>query len=151
MKLAAVHAIADWPSSSCSDVVNDVHNVNNLKFGREYYSEARRPTLDFRGQCGCCQGCTSTAAWPARPLRTVLQAFALRIAPRTKLTQKLYATAKAIPSAWSSPRVFTPPCSVLPFRQRPKVSAEPILLGNDEAIDKLAWLNSTSHSMASRL
>ena len=37
MKLAAVHAIADLAKQPVPDVVNDVYNVNNLKFGRDYF------------------------------------------------------------------------------------------------------------------
>lgn len=54
MKLAAVYAIAELAKETVPEIVNIAYNKKNLSFGREYYSQAPRPAINFYcGSCSC--------------------------------------------------------------------------------------------------
>ncbi|MDD7318267.1 MAG: NADP-dependent malic enzyme [Prevotella sp.] len=141
MKMAAVHAIADLAKQPVPDVVNDVYKVNNLKFGREYFIP--KP-VDPRLISEVSAAVAKAAIESGVARRTIddweeyKNSLSVMLGLKTKLTQKIYATASAHPQRV----VFAE--AIHPTMLRAAVSAKseglcyPILLGNKERIRKLA-------------
>ncbi|KAA6343456.1 NADP-dependent malic enzyme [termite gut metagenome] len=141
MKLAAVQAIAGLAKQPVPDVVNEAYKVNNLAFGPEYFipkpvdprliTEVSTAVAKAAMQSGVAR--KSIEDWGAYHIRLrELMGY------ESKLTRQLYETARRLPQRV----VFAE--SIHPNMLRAAVEAKsegicyPILLGNDERIEKLA-------------
>ena len=141
MKLAAVHAIADLAKQPVPDVVNDVYNVNNLKFGRDYFIP--KP-VDPRLISEVSAAVAKAAIESGVARRTIenwdeyKRSLSVLLGQETKLTQKLYSTAKAHPQRVVFAEGIHPTMLRAAVQAKAEGICHPILLGNDEAIGKLA-------------
>lgn len=141
MKLAAVHAIADLAKQPVPDVVNDVYKVNNLTFGPLYFipkpvdprliTEVSAAVAKAAIDSGVAR--TGITDWNAykQQLRQLL-------GQETKLTQKLYDTARKHPQRVVFAEGLHPTMLKAAVQARAEGICMPILLGNDERIEKLA-------------
>ena len=141
MKMAAVRAIADLAKQPVPDVVNDVYKVNNLKFGRDYFipkpvdprliSEVSAAVAKAAIESGVAR-CT-IEDWDAYK-----HGLSLMLGQETKLTQKLYSTAAAHPQRVVFAEGIHPTMLRAAVQAKAEGICQPILLGNDERIRKLA-------------
>ena len=141
MKMAAVRAIADLAKQPVPDVVNDVYKVNNLKFGRDYFipkpvdprliSEVIAAVAKAAIESGVAR-CT-IEDWDAYK-----HGLSLMLGQETKLTQKLYSTAAAHPQRVVFAEGIHPTMLRAAVQAKAEGICQPILLGNDERIRKLA-------------
>lgn len=141
MKLAAVHAIADLAKQPVPDVVNDVYHVNNLTFGPLYFipkpvdprliTEVSAAVAKAAIESGVAR--TTITDWAAykNKLREML-------GQETKLTQKLYDTARKHPQRVVFAEGLHPTMLKAAVQAKAEGICQPILLGNDERIGKLA-------------
>ena len=141
MKLAAAKAIADLAKLPVPDVVNDVYKVNNLTFGRDYFiPKPVDPRLITEVSAAVAKAAmdSGVARTPIEDWDAYKKQLRQLIGQETKLTQKLYDTARRHPQRV----VFAE--GIHPTMLKAAVSAaeqglcKPILLGNDEMIKKLA-------------
>ena len=144
MKLAAVHAIADLAKQPVPDVVNDVYHVNNLTFGRDYFiPKPVDPRLITEVSSAVAKAAIDSGV--ARKIITNWEEYkdslSVMLGQETKLTQKLYSTAS---TAAAHPQRVVFAEGVHPTMLKAAVTAkaegicQPVLLGNDEVITKLA-------------
>ena len=141
MKLAAVHAIADLAKQPVPDVVNDVYHVNNLTFGPSYFiPKPVDPRLITEVSAAVAKAAMDSGVaqqpitdWDAykKPLRQLL-------GQETKVTQNLYDTARRHPQRVVFAEGIHPTMLKAAVQAKAEGLAYPILLGNDEAITKLA-------------
>ena len=141
MKLAAVNAIADLAKQPVPDVVNDVYKVNNLTFGPSYFipkpvdprliTEVSAAVAKAAMDSGVAR--THITDWTAykQQLRQLL-------GQETKLTQKLYDTARKHPQRVVFAEGLHPTMLKAAVQAKAEGICHPILLGNDERIEKLA-------------
>lgn len=141
MKLAAVHAIADLAKQPVPDVVNDIYKVNNLTFGPAYFipkpvdprliTEVSAAVAKAAMDSGVAR--KSITDWDAykRQLRQLL-------GQETKLTQNLIATARKHPQRVVFAEGLHPNMLKAAVQAKAEGICDPILLGNDERIEKLA-------------
>lgn len=141
MKLAAVNAIADLAKQPVPDVVNDVYKVNNLTFGPSYFipkpvdprliTEVSAAVAKAAMESGVAR--TQITDWTAykQQLRQLL-------GQETKLTQKLYDTARKHPQRVVFAEGLHPTMLKAAVQAKAEGICHPILLGNDERIEKLA-------------
>ena len=141
MKLAAVHAIADLAKQPVPDVVNDVYKVNNLTFGRNYFiPKPVDPRLITEVSAAVAKAAIDSGV--AR--RTIedwdeyKRSLSVLLGQETKLTQKLYATAAAHPQRVVFAEAIHPTMLKAAVQAKAEGICQPILLGNDEVIAKLA-------------
>ena len=141
MKLAAVHAIADLAKQPVPDVVNDVYKVNNLRFGRDYFIP--KP-VDTRliSEVSAAVAKAAIDSGVARKTITDWEAYkdslSVLLGQETKLTQKLYATAAAHPQRVVFAEAIHPTMLKAAVQAKAEGICQPVLLGNDEVITKLA-------------
>ena len=141
MKLAAVHAIADLAKQPVPDVVNDVYKVNNLKFGRDYFIP--KP-VDPRLISEVSAAVAKAAIESGVARRTIedwdqyKDSLSVLLGQETKLTQKLYATAAAHPQRVVFAEAVHPTMLKAAVQAKSESICLPILLGNDEVIEKMA-------------
>ena len=141
MKLAAVHAIADLAKQPVPDVVNDVYKVNNLTFGRNYFIP--KP-VDPRLITEVSAAVAKAAIESGVARRTITdwdeykRSLSILLGQETKLTQKLYATAAAHPQRVVFAEAVHPTMLKAAVQAKAENICEPILLGNDEVIQKMA-------------
>jgi malate dehydrogenase (oxaloacetate-decarboxylating)(NADP+) len=141
MKLAAVHAIADLAKQPVPDVVNDVYKVNNLTFGRDYFiPKPVDPRLITEVSAAVAKAAIDSGVarrniedWDAYK-----RSLSVMLGQETKLTQKLYATAAAHPQRIVFAEAIHPTMLKAAVQAKAEGICEPILLGNDEVIQKLA-------------
>src|SRR5574344_3065134 len=141
MKLAAVHAIADLAKQPVPDVVNDVYHVNNLTFGRDYFiPKPVDPRLITEVAAAVAKAAIESGVareeikdWAAykNRLRELL-------GQETKLTQKLYDTARSHLQRVVFAEGIHPTMLKAAVQAKAEGLCYPILLGNDERIEKLA-------------
>ena len=141
MKLAAVHAIADLAKQPVPDVVNDVYHVNNLTFGPDYFiPKPVDPRLITEVSAAVAKAAIDSGVarleikdWTAykNRLRELL-------GQETKLTQKLYDTARSHPQRVVFAEGIHPTMLKAAVQAKAEGICQPILLGNDERIEKLA-------------
>ena len=141
MKLAAVHAIADLAKQPVPDVVNDVYHVNNLSFGPDYFiPKPVDPRLITEVSAAVAKAAIDSGVarveikdWAAykNRLRELL-------GQETKLTQKLYDTARSHPQRVVFAEGIHPTMLKAAVQAKAEGICQPILLGNDERIVKLA-------------
>ncbi len=141
MKLAAVYAIADLAKQPVPDVVNDVYKVNNLSFGRDYFiPKPVDPRLITEVSAAVAKAAIDSGV--ARKEITDWDAYkrslSVLLGQETKLTQKLYATASAHPQRVVFAEAVHPTMLKAAVQARAEGICKPILLGNDEVIEKLA-------------
>ncbi len=141
MKMAAVHAIADLAKQPVPDVVNDVYQVNNLTFGPSYFipkpvdprliTEVSAAVAKAAIESGVAR--TTITDWDEykNHLREML-------GQETKLTQKLYDTARKHPQRVVFAEGIHPTMLKAAVQAKNEGICQPILLGNDERIMKLA-------------
>ncbi len=141
MKLAAVHAIADLAKQPVPDVVNDVYHVNNLTFGRDYFiPKPVDPRLITEVSAAVAKAAIESGV--ARETITDWNAYKNRLrellGQETKLTQKLYDTARSHPQRVVFAEGIHPTMLKAAVQAKAEGICQPILLGNDERIVKLA-------------
>lgn len=141
MKMAAVLAIADLAKRPVPDVVNDIYHVNNLTFGPSYFipkpvdprliTEVSAAVAKAAIESGVAR--TKITDWAAykNHLRELL-------GQETKLTQKLYDTARNNPQRVVFAEGIHPTMLKAAVQAKAEGLCYPILLGNDERIKKLA-------------
>ncbi len=141
MKLAAVYAIADLAKQPVPDVVNDVYKVNNLSFGRNYFiPKPVDPRLITEVSAAVAKAAISSGV--ARKTITDWEAYkrslSVLLGQETKLTQKFYATAAAHLQRVVFAEAIHPTMLKAAVQAKAEGICIPILLGNDEVIQKLA-------------
>lgn len=141
MKMAAVHAIAGLAKQPVPDVVNDVYHVNNLTFGRDYFiPKPVDPRLITEVSAAVAKAAIESGV--ARKKITDWTAYKnhLRelLGQETKLTQKLYDTARSHPQRVVFAEGIHPSMLKAAVQAKAEGICHPILLGNEERIEKLA-------------
>ena len=141
MKLAAVNAIADLAKQPVPDVVNDVYHVNNLTFGPLYFiPKPVDPRLITEVSAAVAKAAIESGV--ARTTITDWAAYKNRLremlGQETKLTQKLYDTARKHPQKVVFAEGLHPSMLKAAVQAKAEGICQPILLGNDERIEKLA-------------
>ncbi|KAA6319743.1 NADP-dependent malic enzyme, partial [termite gut metagenome] len=141
MKTAAVHAIAGLAKQPVPDVVNEAYKVNNFTFGSEYFiPKPVDPRLITEVSMAVAKAAMESGV--ARKNIEDWDAYQVHLRElmgyESKLTRQLHETARSNPQRV----VFAE--GVHPNMLRAAVEAKsegicyPILLGNDERIEKLA-------------
>ena len=141
MKLAAVHAIADLAKQPVPDVVNDVYHVNNLTFGRDYFiPKPVDPRLITEVSAAVAKAAieSGVARKQIDDWEEYKDSLSVLLGQETKLTQKLYATAAAHPQRVVFAEAVHPTMLKAAVQAKAEGICQPILLGNDEVIAKLA-------------
>ena len=141
MKLAAVHAIADLAKQPVPDVVNDVYKVNNLTFGRNYFiPKPVDPRLITEVSAAVAKAAieSGVARRNIEDWDEYKRSLSVLLGQETKLTQKLYATAAAHPQRIVFAEAIHPTMLKAAVQAKAEGICQPILLGNDEVIQKLA-------------
>ena len=141
MKLAAVHAIANLAKQPVPDVVNAAYHVNNLSFGPEYFiPKPVDPRLITEVSCA-----VAKAAMESGVARTEIKdwdAYCVHLRElmgyESKLTRQLYDTARRNPQRVVFAEGIHPNMLKAAVEAKAEGICHPILLGNDEAIGKLA-------------
>lgn len=141
MKLAAVHAIANLAKQPVPDVVNEAYHVNNLSFGPEYFiPKPVDPRLITEVSCA-----VAKAAMESGVARTEIKnwdAYCVHLRElmgyESKLTRQLYDTARRSPQRVVFAEGIHPNMLKAAVEAKAEGICHPILLGNDEAIGKLA-------------
>ena len=141
MKMAAVLAIAELAKQPVPDVVNDVYHVNNLTFGPDYFiPKPVDPRLITEVSAAVAKAAMESGV--ARKQITDWSAYKnhLRemLGQETKLTQKLYDTARNHPQRVVFAEGIHPTMLKAAVQAKAEGICQPILLGNDERIVKLA-------------
>ena len=141
MKLAAVHAIADLAKQPVPDVVNDVYKVNNLRFGRDYFiPKPVDPRLISEVSAAVAKAAidSGVARKQIDDWEEYKDSLSVLLGQETKLTQKLYATAAAHPQRVVFAEAIHPTMLKAAVQAKAEGICQPVLLGNDEVIMKLA-------------
>ena len=141
MKLAAVHAIADLAKQPVPDVVNDVYHVNNLTFGRDYFiPKPVDPRLITEVSSAVAKAAIDSGV--ARKIITNWEEYkdslSVMLGQENKLAQKLYSTAAAHPQRVVFAEGVHPTMLKAAVTAKAEGICQPVLLGNDEVITKLA-------------
>ena len=141
MKMAAVLAIADLAKQPVPDVVNDVYHVNNLTFGPDYFiPKPVDPRLITEVSAAVAKAAIDSGV--ARKTITNWAEYKNRLrellGQETKLTQKLYDTARSHPQRVVFAEGIHPTMLKAAVQAKAEGICHPILLGNDERIEKLA-------------
>ena len=141
MKLAAVHAIADLAKQPVPDVVNDVYKVNNLTFGRNYFiPKPVDPRLITEVSSAVAKAAieSGVARKNIEDWEEYKDSLNVMLGQETKLTQKLYSTAAAHPQRVVFAEAVHPTMLKAAVQAKAEGICQPVLLGNDEVIAKLA-------------
>ena len=141
MKMAAVNAIADLAKQPVPDVVNDVYQVNKLAFGPSYFiPKPVDPRLITEVSAAVAKAAIESGV--ARKTITDWDGYKNRLremlGQETKLTQKLYDTARKHPQRVVFAEGIHPTMLKAAVQAKNEGICHPILLGNDERIEKLA-------------
>ena len=141
MKMAAVQAIADLAKQPVPDVVNDVYHVNNLSFGPSYFiPKPVDPRLITEVSAAVAKAAIESGV--ARKEITDWDAYKSQLrellGQETKLTQKLYDTARQHPQRVVFAEGIHPTVLKAAVQAKAEGICQPVLLGNDERIKKLA-------------
>lgn len=141
MKMAAVLAIADLAKQPVPDVVNDVYKVNNLTFGPDYFiPKPVDPRLITEVSAAVAKAAmdSGVARRPIEDWEAYKDSLSVMLGQETKLTQKLYATAAAHPQRVVFAEGTHPTMLRAAVQAKAEGICQPILLGNDEVIEKMA-------------
>ena len=141
MKLAAVHAIADLAKQPVPDVVNEAYHVNNFTFGPEYFiPKPVDPRLITEVSMAVAKAAMESGV--ARKNITDWEAYKTRLrelmGQESKLTRQLYETARRAPQRVVFAEGIHPTMLKAAVEAKAEGICHPILLGNDERIEKLA-------------
>jgi malate dehydrogenase (oxaloacetate-decarboxylating)(NADP+) len=122
-------------------VVNDVYKVNNLKFGRDYFiPKPVDPRLISEVSAAVAQAAikSGVARKTIEDWEKYKDSLSVLLGQETKLTQKLYATAAAHPQRVVFAEAIHPTMLKAAVQAKSEGICYPILLGNDEVIEKMA-------------
>ena len=138
MKLAAVRAIAGLAKKPVPDVVNEAYHVNNLTFGPEYFiPKPVDPRLITEVSMA-----VAKAAMESGVARTDWEAYKNHLrelmGQENKLTRQLYETARRCPQRVVFAEGTHPNMLKAAVEAKAEGICNPILLGNEERIAKLA-------------
>lgn len=141
MKLAAVRAIAELAKRPVPDVVNEAYHVSNLTFGPDYFiPKPVDPRLITEVSCAVARAAIESGV--ARKEIKDWDAYRLRLRElmgyESKLTRQLYDIARRNPQRVVFAEGIHPNMLKAAVEAKAEGICQPILLGNDEAIDKLA-------------
>ena len=141
MKLAAVHAIADLAKQPVPDVVNEAYHVNNFTFGPAYFiPKPVDPRLITQVSMAVAKAAMESGV--ARKPITDWEAYATQLrelmGQESKLTRQLYDTARSNPQRVVFAEGIHPTMLKAAVEAKAEGICHPILLGNDERIERLA-------------
>ena len=141
MKLAAVRAIASLAKQPVPDVVNEVYHVNNFTFGPEYFiPKPVDPRLITEVSMAVAKAAMESGV--ARKHITDWEAYRQHLkelmGQESKLTRQLRETARRNPQRVVFAEGIHPNMLKAAVEAKAEGICHPILLGNDEAIGKLA-------------
>lgn len=141
MKLAAVRAIASLAKQPVPDVVNNAYHVNNLTFGPDYFiPKPVDPRLITEVSMAVAKAAMDSGV--ARKQITDWEAYKHHLrelmGQENKLTRQLYATARRNPQRVVFAEGIHPNMLKAAVEAKAEGICQPILLGNDERIEKLA-------------
>lgn len=141
MKLAAVHAIADLAKQPVPDVVNEAYKVNNFTFGPEYFiPKPVDPRLITVVSCAVAKAAMESGV--ARHNITDWEGYATHLRElmgyESKLSRQLQDTARRNPQRVVFAESTHPNMLKAAVEAKSEGICFPILLGNHEAIVKMA-------------
>lgn len=141
MKLAAVRAIAGLAKKPVPDVVNEAYHVNNLTFGPEYFiPKPVDPRLITEVSMAVAKAAMESGV--ARKQITDWEAYKNHLrelmGQENKLTRQLYETARRCPQRVVFAEGTHPNMLKAAVEAKAEGLCNPILLGNEERIAKLA-------------
>ena len=141
MKLAAVNAIADLAKQPVPDVVNNVYEVNKLTFGPDYFiPKPVDPRLITEVSAAVAKAAIESGV--ARVTIDDWDGYKKRLremlGQESKLAQKLYDTARKHPQRVVFAEAIHPTMLKAAVQAKNEGICQPVLLGNDERIQKLA-------------
>ena len=141
MKLAAVRAIANLAKQPVPDVVNEVYHVNNFTFGPDYFiPKPVDPRLITEVSMAVAKAAmeSGVARKPISDWEAYRQYLKELMGQESKLTRQLYDTARRDPQRVVFAEGIHPTMLKAAVEAKSEGICHPILLGNDEAIGKLA-------------
>ncbi|GAE20142.1 NADP-dependent malic enzyme [Bacteroides pyogenes DSM 20611 = JCM 6294] len=141
MKIAAVYAIANLAKQPVPDVVNAAYQVNNFTFGPEYFiPKPVDPRLITEVACAVARAAMESGV--ARKPIEDWDAYKVHLRElmgyESRLTRQLYDTARRHPQRVVFAEGTHPNMLKAAVEARSEGICHPVLLGNDEAICKLA-------------
>ena len=141
MKLAAVHAIADLAKLPVPDVVNETYQVNNFTFGPDYFiPKPVDPRLITEVSAAVAKAAMESGV--ARYEIKDWEAYKLQLRElmgyESKLTRQLYDTARRNPKRVVFAESNHPNMLKAAVEAKSEGICQPILLGNEETLQKLA-------------
>ena len=141
MKLAAVRAIANLAKQPVPDVVNEIYHVNNFTFGPDYFiPKPVDPRLITEVSMAVAKAAmdSGVARKPITDWEAYRQHLKELMGQESKLTRQLYDTARRDPQRVVFAEGIHPTMLKAAVEAKSEGICHPILLGNDEAIGKLA-------------
>ena len=144
MKLAAVHAIADLAKQPVPEVVNKVYKVGNLSFGRDYFiPKPVDPRLLVEVSTAVAKA--AIASGVARKTITDWEDYKEHLLEfmgrSSKLTQQIYDMARTETQRVVFAEGAHPSMMKAAVQAKEEGICQPVLLGNDEIIAKVAAEN----------
>ena len=141
MKLAAVRAIAGLAKKPVPDVVNEAYHVNNLSFGPEYFiPKPVDPRLITEVSMAVAKAAMDSGV--ARKQITDWEGYKNHLrelmGQENKLTRQLYETARRCPQRVVFAEGTHPNMLKAAVEAKSEGICNPIILGNEERIEKLA-------------
>lgn len=141
MKLAAVKAIAALAKQPVPDIVNEAYHVNNFTFGPEYFiPKPVDPRLITEVSIAVAKAAMDSGV--ARNHIENWDAYRIRLKElmgyESKMTRQLYDTARRNPQRVVFAEGIHPNMLKAAVEAKAEGICHPILLGNDERIEKLA-------------
>ena len=141
MKMAAVLAIAELAKKPVPDVVNEVYHVNDLTFGPKYFiPKPVDPRLITEVSAAVAKAAieSGVARKPIDDWDAYKSSLRQLLGQETKLTQKLYDTARKHPQRVVFAEGLHPTMIKAAVAALAEGICHPILLGNEEMIAKKA-------------
>ena len=141
MKLAAVRAIANLAKKPVTDGVSEVYHVNNFTFGPDYFiPKPVDPRLITEVSMAVAKAAmdSGVARKPITDWEAYRQHLKELMGQESKLTRQLYDTARRDPQRVVFAEGIHPTMLKAAVEAKSEGICHPILLGNDEAIGKLA-------------
>ena len=141
MKLAAVHAIADLAKQPVPEIVGKVYHDSKLSFGREYFiPKPVDPRLLTEVSTAVAKAAIESGV--ARKVITDWDAYKEHLLEfmgrESKLTQQIFDMARSAPQRVVFAEGTHPSMMKAAIKAKDEGLCHPILLGNDERIEKLA-------------
>ena len=141
MKLGAVHAIAALAKQPVPDVVNEVYHVNNFTFGPDYFlPKPVDPRLITEVSMAVARAAmeSGVARKPITDWEAYRQHLRELMGQESRLTRQLRETARQHPQRVVFAEGIHPNMLKAAVEAKAEGLCHPILLGNDERIQKLA-------------